>query len=124
MHILRLKKKSQLISSIVNNLTTDEDVIDFCYQWNIRYPLDRWWREKHQVAFNSDAHRRVSFLDIRFEYEEDVIMKKVRSRREYVADLGDWFIGNDNEDRELTQEQKFAKYKKEFDSIDLSQFND
>jgi len=124
MSMLGSGEESQLISSIVNNLTTDEDVIDIVYQWNIRHPLDRWWREKHKIAFNSEAHRRVSFLDIRFEFEEDRIMKKVLEEKKYLPNIGDWLIIPDNLDDNLTEEQKFVKYKKEFDSIDLSQFDD
>ena len=116
-------EESQLMFSSTNNIT-DEDVIDIVYQWNIRHPLDRWWREKHKIAFNSEAHRRVSFLDIRFEFEEDRIMKKVLEEKKYLPNIGDWLIIPDNLDDNLTEEQKFVKYKKEFDSIDLSQFDD
>lgn len=123
-NILRLFQKSQkLVSDIQNSLTTNEDVIDFCYIWNIRYPLDRWWREKHKIAFGSEAHRRVSFLDIRFEYEEDLIIKKVKEKNDYTPNIGDWFYIDQDIDN-LTEEQKFKKFKKEFESFDLSEYDD
>lgn len=123
MSMLGSGEESQLMFSSNNNIT-DEDVIDIVYQWNIRHPLDRWWREKHKIAFNSEAHRRVSFLDIRFEFEEDRIMKKVMEGSKYTPNVGDWLIIPDNLDDNLTEEQRFTKYKKEFNSIDLSQYDD
>jgi len=39
--------------------------------WNNRFPIDLWWRKKHNIAFMSKQHRSISFLDQLFEYEED-----------------------------------------------------
>lgn len=60
---------------IKNNVTekepTIEDIRSFVRRWNINYPIDRWWRRKHGVIFNSQEHRVVSFLDQLIEYIED-----------------------------------------------------
>lgn len=40
------------------------------------FPLDRWWRQKHQIAFNSLKHREVSYIDIVLEYIEDSMFKQ------------------------------------------------
>lgn len=41
--------------------------------WNIRFPIDRWWRNKHSVAFNSPEHRESNFIDQMYEYQEEVL---------------------------------------------------
>ena len=55
-------------------------------QWVIRYnnrfPLDRWWREKHNIPFNSSNHREITPVDVKFEYEEDRLFKELAERRE------------------------------------------
>jgi hypothetical protein len=41
-------KRSELVQNVIN--------------WNNRFPLDRWWRIKHNVAFMSPVHRESSFI--------------------------------------------------------------
>ena len=41
--------------------------------WNNRYPLDRWFRKKHNIRFNSSQHRGANLLDIYFEFIEEKI---------------------------------------------------
>ncbi len=43
----------------------------FVINWNLRFPLDRWWRTKHKVAFNSEEHRRTNQIDIMYEFLEE-----------------------------------------------------
>lgn len=50
-------KRSELIQSVIN--------------WNRKFPLDRWWRQKHNVPFMSPAHRESSFIHQLMEYEEE-----------------------------------------------------
>ena len=59
---------------------TDSDVKNFesfILQWNIENPVDRWWRSKHGIAFNSSPHREVSFIDMYMEFYEEVLYEKV-----------------------------------------------
>jgi hypothetical protein len=87
----------------------------FIVAWNTLYPLDRWWRLKYKVSFNSPTHREVNQLDIIFEYEEDVLFHTkpkeqddddeqffkpkyipgkglvVNSREQEVTEIPDWF---------------------------------
>ena len=44
---------------------------DFVIEWDNKFPVDLWWRKKHNVAFMSKHHRSISFLDQLFEYYED-----------------------------------------------------
>lgn len=43
---------------------------DLVLQWDSAWRYDYWWRQKHNIAFNSHAHREVDQLDIVFEYFE------------------------------------------------------
>ena len=59
------------------NETTIDDVKDFVLNWNLRYPIDRWWREKHNISFNSEVHRVSSFIDQLIEFEEDKMFREL-----------------------------------------------
>ena len=59
------------------NETTIEDVKGFVLNWNLRSPIDRWWREKHNISFNSEVHRTSSFIDQLIEYEEDKLFREL-----------------------------------------------
>lgn len=49
------------------------EVRQFVIDWNNRYPIDKWWRDKHGVAFGSKKHREQNILDMRIEFEEDLL---------------------------------------------------
>lgn len=66
--------------------------------WNDRFPLDRWWRNKHEVAFMSPVHRESSFLYQLFEFEEDKLFSmaitdsNVKDNQDiYIPGSGDIF---------------------------------
>ena len=49
---------------------------EYVLAWDNRWRYDFWWRQKHNIAFNSRAHREVSQLDIVFEYFESDMSNK------------------------------------------------
>ena len=53
------------------------ELIQGVVSWNNRFPLDRWWRIKHNVSFMSPAHRESSFLYQLMEFEEDYLSGKI-----------------------------------------------
>ncbi len=71
-------KRSELTQSVIS--------------WNNRFPLDRWWRIKHNVAFMSPAHRESSFLEQLFEFEEDRLFIEGTQEEtdKYVPGVGDF----------------------------------
>lgn len=75
--------------------------------WNNRFPLDRWWREKHSVPFMSLVHRESSFLDQLFEFTEDNLIEEMREgREEYKPNTGDFLQNNSNKSKmELAREE-------------------
>jgi hypothetical protein len=93
----------------------------FIARWDNENPLDRWFREKYKIAFNSPEHRRVSQLDILMEYLEDQMMSeyedrlKLEAEKALLLEKGTWItdrsVKDDKDDDNL------------FSKIDVSQFN-
>lgn len=69
-------------------------------KWGNLFPVDFWWRQKHNVAFNSKEHREISFLDQLFEYREEQIYEQHRLSKEYVPNQGDWLNKQERSDTE------------------------
>jgi hypothetical protein len=104
---------------IANKQPLKNDIDSFIYKWNVTYPIDRWWREKHKIAFNSPEHRVVSFLDIYVEWREDQLINKAQANAvknlEYKP--GDWLT-------ERKQEISLEDEIREFENMDLSKLDD
>lgn len=60
------------------------DVRSFVKDWNLKYPIDRWWRDKYNIPFGSPQHLDQSFLDMRIAFEDEFL--HVKSKREYIED--------------------------------------
>lgn len=90
-------------------------------RWNNRFPLDRIWRQKHNVAFGSEEHRAVSQLDIYLEWLEDELYKEAEQRaqdsikREKEFEKGIWL-----RDTTTTEDDDLAL----FDKISVSEIPD
>lgn len=50
---------------------------NYVLEWNRKFPVDLWWRRKHNVAFMSEVHKSTNFLDQLFEYEEERIQNEL-----------------------------------------------
>ena len=51
----------------------------FVIEWNNLYPLDRWFRKKYNIRFNSTQHRGSNLIDIYFEFIEDKLFDQARA---------------------------------------------
>ena len=71
-------------------MTTHENIRDYVITWNSRFPMDKWWRDKHSVPFNSPDHRKSCFIDQLFEWEEDKLFSELQRENEYIPNTGDW----------------------------------
>jgi len=72
-----------------------DDLRKFILGWVNEWPIDRWWRKKHRIAFNSPKHRIACFIDMRMEFEEELIFRKyeVETKKEgytYDPGAGSW----------------------------------
>lgn len=116
-------KKKKHVSQPVNHI--DKDFVkDFVYKWNLSYPIDRWWRLKHKVSFNSPEHRVKSLLDMKIEWEEDQLFNNLFNKEKYVPNTGQYIKEDISEDLYLSDAEKFDKFKEEAKKIDLSQYDD
>lgn len=104
--------------SISGKQLSREDIESFVYKWNLNYPIDRWWREKHKIVFNSPEHRVVSFLDMYIEWVEDQIYSKatLKSIKNLTYKLDDWL-----EEREEVVDE--AAMMREWENMDLSKLD-
>lgn len=91
---------------------------ELVYKWSNTWRFDYWWRQKYKVPFNSEAHRNANPIDVKFEYIEDVLIKKqmksiseLEEKQKLIAE-GKWI--NENIDHK--------KQKELFDKVDISQF--
>lgn len=98
-----------------NDFSLDE-LKDFILNWNIDFPIDRWWRKRHGVIFNSSVHREVSFIDMFLEFIEESLYEEVLEKRKNIEE--DPYApgeGNFLFEREVSQELT----DEEFDKVDL-----
>jgi hypothetical protein len=103
-----------------NKSVSRADIEAFVYKWNLNYPIDRWWREKHKIRFNSPEHRVVSFLDIYTEWIEDRIYEKERdaATKNFSYKPGDWLTEREADKADIQDEIKM------FEGLDLSKMDD
>lgn len=95
-----------------NNLKDDLD--NFIIQWNSQFPIDRWWRVKHNIPFGSTEHKKANFIQMFLEYREDMIIKKLFSKKNPETSVFD-NIGSDVSKKEIDDD---------FENLDLTEFNE
>lgn len=91
----------------------------FIIRWNNEYPLDKAFREKYKIPFNSPQHREINQMDILYEFYEDSLIKESienqeeRNEKQKLFEKGVWL--NENISSSLNEDR--------FDDIDISAFN-
>ena len=75
--------------------------------WNNRFPVDYWWRKKHNITFMSSQHRESNFWDQLFEYYEDTIMQELYNPKDkYEVNLNQYLRIKDDVDNENLEENE------------------
>ena len=59
----------------MNYVPSYKDLEKFIYNWNIQSPLDRYYRQKYNLRYNSLEHRASCLIDMALEYVEDMLFK-------------------------------------------------
>lgn len=108
-----------------NSIFTQDEFTKLVVQWSIKYAVDRWWRDKYSIAFNTSKHRAANFFDMLFELEEYVLYNQpqrftYRSKYEEYLATGSWINHDYLTQSSLDSELVTSIY----DNIDLSQFDD
>lgn len=78
---------------------------EFMVKWNLKFPIDRWYREKHKIPFMSKQHRESSFLNMRLEWEEDRLFNEI-DEEVYEPGRSDFLKGRK---RDLTMDDRAAQ---------------
>lgn len=81
-----------------------KDLREAIIRWNNNYPLDKWWRDKHKIPFQSEQHLNANQIDIFFEFfeakiyddhKEDILE---RERKRLLYEKGEWISKNKNDE--------------------------
>lgn len=105
-----------------NNEISIEEIRAFVLWWNTTYPIDFWWRNKHSVAFGSSAHRDQNILDMRIEFEEDLLVQErlmMSEKPKYRPGEGNWL-----NQRKDTRELSIAQASDIFDELDIAKLQE
>lgn len=94
-------------------------LLDQVKKWNSTWKYDYWYRQKYSISFNSEEHRRVDPLTVKFEYIESCLASKQLQQSEEsevkkkALKEGRWI-----EESAIDQEKQDALFEK----IDLNNF--
>lgn len=104
-----------------------EQLSKYITDWNVRYPYDKIWREKHKVPLFSKEHRNMVLLDIYMEKVEDDLYKDAREKYlkekkaqeeagvtamrdvKYIRGAGNWLNASEDSMSESEQDALFNK---------------
>jgi hypothetical protein len=92
------------------------DLSLFIQQWSFKYPIDRLWREKYNVKFNSDIHRQTTIVDMILDLAEDTLFREILSGKpedQYIPNTGN-YLKKSNRNK-LTQQE----IESSFDDLDI-----
>ena len=90
-----------------------KDIAEFAANWNINYPIDRWWRQKHNIAFGSEEHLKSSPIFMRIEFEEDFLLKKELNKSKGTTETyksGDWLTEHEPNQEDIAHFLKNVKF--------------
>lgn len=86
--------------------------------WNKKIPIDRWYREKYNIPFNSSAHRQVCLADMFYEFYESQRYNRIIKDKENNKIEEDIYIkGKGNFMKSVSYTQ--ADIDKIFEELDL-----
>lgn len=100
------------------------DIRNFIIKWNRKFPVDRWWRDKHNVPFLSEQHRECSFLAQLMEFQEHLYFKEKSVVKEpestYIPGAHDIFkprLVVDKEGNPTIDKRSVEEFRKEMEEM-------
>lgn len=103
-----------------------KDLKELVYQWNAKFPIDRWYRDKYKIRFNSKEHKECSFIDMYCEYIEYIYLEyipQLKKRNKSNQEEDDFFKtdeyikGNGDIFKEISFSEK--DFDNMFDELDI-----
>lgn len=106
--------------------------IRFMARWELLFPYDQWWREKHNIPFDSSAHREMNMFSIMYEYLEeykknkDIVRYKERKEKRKLFEQGVWIIDRPEKNIVVTRFDGFGhmEYLEKFYGPELKKFKE
>ena len=97
-------------------ISLKDEIDSFIVNWNNKFPIDRWWREKYKVPFGSEQHKKMDFITMFIDYEEEKLFKKIADSK-------------DPDKTDLYEKSNVVKLSKkeiddEFENLDINQYAD
>lgn len=100
----------------LNNLS------EFLIDWNNYFPLDRLFRKKNNIIFNSKEHREICYIDLYMDSLEDKLFEnhisqinEKNEKLEIYEKTGKWFNSTTKIDKKTEIDL--------FDKLDVSSLN-
>lgn len=93
-------------------------LIDQVRKWNNTWRYDYWYRQKYGIAFNSEQHRSVDPLTVKFEYIENYLAAQQLEQSE-IAEVKRKAL---KEGRWIEENIDQEKQDRLFEKMDLSNF--
>jgi len=84
---------------------------EYVIKWENAWRYDYWWRKKHNIPFNSAAHREVTQLDIAFEYFEEEMSNKAFKKLNEEEEIKKGKITRQTKTDESKEDELFNKMK-------------
>lgn len=107
-----------LIQKTNHDISIDK-IQKFVLWWNSTYPIDYWWRQKYNIPFGSEAHKAQNILDMRIEFEEDLLVAEQRlssvKKDKYSPGRGNWL--NAKQEIETISQKRAEDI---FDELDIT----
>lgn len=94
----------------VENKNALEEIDSFLFKWHF-FIVDYWWRKKYNVPFNSKKHRNANYIDMLIEYREYCMINSLKKQE------------TEEDDEYEFQKMTSAEIDKEYEEIDLKQFD-
>lgn len=107
--VTRPPENNQEACVINTHNTSITELKSFIKRWNSNYPIDRWWRNKYNIPLNSPSHRQAHLVDMRLDWEEDLLYNEIKQQlrddqQKYVPGRGEWLKKREI-DQKFTQDQ-------------------
>lgn len=102
-----------------NNLR--KEISKFIINWNDKFPIDYWWRNKYKIPFGSEQHRQSDFIKMFIDYEEEKMINEYVDKNKPKENVEDEEFENIETNSGKKMEQR--EIDDAFDNIDLDKFS-
>ena len=90
-------------------------------KWNTNYPIDFIWRRRNGISFNSPQHRSACLIDIKFELEEESVLREaIEEREQKLKEIKDYKNSGVFLKEQILSQEELDDW---FDTLDFSAYN-